>query len=106
LATTYDEQIESSRIETTLFEDVLLRVEGDNYAFTYRYEPDLYMPRLWCRLRWIIDIQLKKLCDEALLEKEEARHTFKYGDYWWTVKHDQTLKGAKVFRETEYSRKM
>ena len=103
MATSYDE---TSRKEITLFEDVCLRVKGDKYAFTYRYEPDLYIPILWCRLRWIIDIQLKKLCDKALLENEENRHSFKYDDYWWTVKHDQTIKGAKVFRDTDYNMKM
>jgi hypothetical protein len=101
LATSYDE---ASRMSAR-FEDVLVRVKGDNYAFTYRYEPDLYMPKLWCRLHWIIDIQLKKLCDEALLENEETRHSFKYDDYWWTVKDDQKM-GAKVFRDTDYTRNM
>jgi hypothetical protein len=102
LATTYDE---TTRGIITEFEDVLLPIEGDNYAFTYRLKPDLYMPSVWCRLDWITDIQLKKLCDEALLEKEEARHSFKYEDYWWTVTHDQ-MTGTKVFRCTEHARKM
>ena len=87
------------------FEDALVPVKGDRFAFTYRYEPDLYMPKLWCRLHWITDIQLKKLCDEALLEKEEARHSFKYGGYWWTVTHDR-MRRAKVLRDTDYYRKM
>ena len=100
MTTNYDE---TTRIMSQ-FEDVLFRVKGDKYAFTYRYEPDLYMPLFWCRLHWIIDIQLKKLCDEALLEKEKARHTFKYDNFWWTVTDDQ--RGAKVFRDTDYTRKM
>ena len=95
---------ETTRKVITLFEDVLLPVEGDNYAFTYRLEPDLHIPELWCRLDWITDIQLKKLCEEALLEKDKTRHSFKYDDYWWTVIPDK--KGAKVFRETEERRKM
>src|SRR5215831_3159707 len=88
----------------THMEDVVLPVKGDKYAFTYRYEPDLYMPKLWCSLYWITDIQLKKLCEEALLEKDKTRHSFKYDDYWWTVIPDK--KGAKVFRDTEGRRKM
>lgn len=102
MATSYDE---TTRKIMTLFEDVSLRVKGDNYAFTYRYEPDLYMPKLWCRPYWIIDIQLMKLCDEALLENEETRHSFKYDDYWWTVTHDH-MKGTKVMRDTDYTMKM
>lgn len=102
MATSYDE---TARYIMTHMEDVVLPVKGDNYAFTYRYQPDMYVPVLWCRLPWIIDIQLKKLCDEALLENEETRHSFKYDDYWWTVKHDQMM-GAKVFRDTDYTRKM
>jgi hypothetical protein len=102
---TIDNYDETARLIITEFEDVLLPIEGDNYALTYRLKPDLYMPSVWCRLDWIIDIQLKKLCDEALLEKEKARRSFKYDDYWWTVTHDQ-MTGTKVFRYTESFRKM
>ena len=73
MATRYEEPYQ--------FDDVLLPVKGDRYAVTYRLEPDLYIPILWCRLLWIKDKQLKKLCDDALLEKEKARHTFKYDGY-------------------------
>ena len=95
---------DTARYIMTHMEDVVLPVKGDKYAFTYRYEPDLYMPKLWCSLHWITDIQLKKLCEEALLEKDKTRHSFKYDDYWWTVIPDK--KGAKVFRYTEHFRKM
>jgi len=85
-------------------EDVVYPVKGDNYAFTYRLEPCLYIPTLWCRLPWITDIQLKKLCEEALLEKEKTRHSFKYGNLWWTVVPDQ--KGTKVLRDSERRMRM
>ena len=101
MATSYDETI---RKGIALFQDVLLPVEGDNYAFTYRLEPDLHIPELWCRPPWITDIQLKKLCEAALLEQDKTSHSFKYDDYLWTVIPDQ--KGAKVYRETEERRKM
>jgi len=76
------------------------RVKGDNYASQYRYQAPW---KFWCKLEWIIDTQLKKLCDEALLEKEELRHSFKYDDFWWTVKQ---VEGTRVFRNTNYTMKM
>ena len=75
--------------------------EGDKRASEYRYEAPW---KFWCKPEWIIDTQLKKLCDDAL-EKEEIRQSFKYNDYWWTVKHDQE-KGTRVFRNTDYTMKM
>src|SRR5215469_5528879 len=77
-------------------------VKGNNYASEYRIEAPW---KLWCKPEWIIDIQLKKLCDDALLEKQEIRQSFKYNGYWWTVKHDQET-GTRVFRNTDHSVKM